>query len=31
MDKQGKVCELCSIKVVTIWKCESHLVFVASL
>ena len=31
MEKQGKVCVLCSIKVVTIWKYESHLVFVTSL
>ena len=28
MNKQGKFCELCLIKVVTIWKCESHFIFV---
>ena len=28
MNKQGKFCELCLIKVVTIWKCESQFIFV---
>ena len=28
MDKQGKFCELCLIKLVTIWKCESQFIFV---
>ena len=31
MDKQGKFCELCLIKAVTIWKCESHFIFVTIL
>ena len=28
MDKQGKFCELCLIKAVGIWKCESQFIFV---
>ena len=31
MGKQGKFCKLCLIKAVTIWKCESHFIFVTIL